>query len=513
MSLAPRLVITGAAGFLGRRLIEALAGRWRIEAIDLEPPAGGPLVQRDGVRWHTLDVADRAGLTRLFDQLRADGGAAALLHLAAYYDFTGDEHAEYQRTNVEGTRTLLEACDGLGLERFIYASSVAACEFPRPGRALDEQSPPDGRHVYARSKSAGEALVRAAQARFPTAIVRFAAMFSDWCEYAPLWIFIETWLSGRWNSHILGGRGESAVPYLHVRDAIVFLSRVLEKRRELGPAEVLIGSPNGSTSHAELYRAVTAAAHGAPSAAIKVPRPLATVGVYGRDWLGRKLGDRPFERPWMASMIDLKLEVDARHTHARLGWWPRPRLDVVHRMPFVVENRRSEPGTWSARNEATMHAASLPPQILLLRLLEEHEEELFARYTAALLDDPVHLPHYAGVPEEDHAWNHRMLLRSLAQSARIREKGVFRIYCHDLAERRLAQGFPLAEIAHALAIFQGVCRDVLARDPRATAHWGPLERWLDLTFDFGMDAIEGVYEEYGASRELAAPESARDASR
>jgi len=513
MPEAPRLIITGAAGFVGRRLIEALAGRWRIEAIDLEPPAGGPLVHRDGVRWHPLDICDRASLDRLFAELAADGGAAALLHLAAYYDFTGEEHVEYQRTNVEGTRTLLEACEVLGLERFVYISSVAACEFPRPGSALDEQSPPDGTHVYARSKRAGEALVRAAQARFPTCIVRFAAMFSDWCEYAPLYVFIETWLSEKWNSHVLGGRGRSAVPYLHVRDAVVFLAKVLEQRRTLAPAEVLIASPNGATSHLELYRAVTAARRGAPSFAIRVPKPLATVGVWGRDWLGRKLGNRPFERPWMAGMIDLRLEVDARHTHSRLQWWPRPRLDVIHRIPFVIENRRSEPGTWVARNEAALHASDLSPQILLLRLLEEHEEVIFSKYTAALLDDPVNLPHYAEVPEEDHAWNHRMLLRSLAQSARIREKGVFRIYCHDVAERRLAQGFSLAEVVHALSIFRGVCRDVLARDLRASARWDPIERWLDVTLNFGMDAIEGVYEEYGASRGFPGVDPARDASR
>lgn len=35
---------------------------------------------------------------------------------------------------------------GLGLERFIFASSAAACDFPRPGTALTEESPPDADH-------------------------------------------------------------------------------------------------------------------------------------------------------------------------------------------------------------------------------------------------------------------------------------------------------------------------------------------------------------------------------
>ncbi len=501
MTDLPRLVITGAAGFVGRRLIDALTGRWRIEAIDIAPPAQGPLVQREGLRWHALDINDRWGMARLFSELAAEGGAAALLHLAAYYDFTGDPHVEYQRTNVEGTRSLLELSEGLGLERFVFASSVAACDFPRPGAPLDESSPPDGDHVYAVSKRAGEALVRAAQQRFPTAIVRFAAMFSDWCEYAPFYVFIDTWLSERWNARVLGGRGQSAVPYLHVRDACVCLSRLLDKRRELAPAEVLLVSPNGATTHEQLYRAVTAAAHGAPRRAIKVPKPLATVGLHGRDWLGRMVGRRPFERPWMARMIDLRLDVDARSTHSRLGWWPRPRLDVVRRMPFLIENLRSEPGTWVARNEATLHSSSLPPQLLLLRLLEEHDETIFAAFTARLLDDPLNLPHYAGVPEADHAWNHRMLLRSLEQSVRIRERSVFRTYCRDLAERRVRQGFQMRELEYAIATFGRVCREVLAADRRAAAQWPKLDELLSVTLEFGLDAVEEVYEELGVSSE------------
>jgi hypothetical protein len=104
-----------------------------------------------------------------------------------------------------------------------------------------------------------------------------------------------------------------------------------------------------------------------------------------------------------------------------------------------------------------------------------------------------------------------MLLRSLAHSVRIRERGVFRIYCRDIAERRVRQGFSLAEVEYALSIFRGVCRDVLARDRRATPQWARIEELLDVTFEFGIDAIEEVYEEIGASTEEAADEAARDA--
>ena len=103
----------------------------------------------------------------------------------------------------------------------------AACELPPPGKTLDEMSPPDGRHIYAQTKRIGETMVGGYKDRFTPVIVRFAAMFSDWCEYPPLYMFFETWLSDAWNRHVLGGKGESAIPYLHVSDAVAFVVRLL----------------------------------------------------------------------------------------------------------------------------------------------------------------------------------------------------------------------------------------------------------------------------------------------
>ena len=88
---------------------------------------------------------------------------------------------------------------------------------------------------------------------FPSVIVRFAALFSDWCEYPPLYMFLRTWLSKAWNSRILGGRGESAIPYLHINDATSFLKRVLRQYPALDNGEILIASPDGAVSHEQLY--------------------------------------------------------------------------------------------------------------------------------------------------------------------------------------------------------------------------------------------------------------------
>ena len=211
MSL-PCLVVTGASGFVGRHLLDALKEDYRIVGLARRSQARSGAPVHPNITWHQADIGDRAAIEPIFEGIRHDGGADILIHLAAHYDFTGEEHPEYERTNVQGLRNVLELAKPLGLKRFIFPSSTAACRFPAAGEALTEGSPPDGDHIYARTKAKGERMLAEYRDYFPSTIVRFAALFSDWCEYPPLFMFLETWLSSAWNARMLGGRGQSAIP-------------------------------------------------------------------------------------------------------------------------------------------------------------------------------------------------------------------------------------------------------------------------------------------------------------
>lgn len=518
-SRPPALVVTGASGFVGRRVVEmARAAGYRVHAIDRRAPPNAVAGVCPSICWHQVDICEQQPLADLFADLRADGGVDAIIHLAAYYDFTGEDHPEYQRTNIDGLRHLLALSEGLGLRRFIFASSVAACDFPPPGRALDETSPPDGDHIYAETKRRGEEMLRQAAARVPSCIVRFAAMFSDWCEYPPLFVFLDTWLSRSWNARILGGRGRSAVPYLHVRDAVLFLRRVLERMDDLEPCEVLCASPDGATSHRQLFDAATTYHLGHPVHPLLVPRWLAGPGIRLRDAAGRLFGERPFERPWMARYIDLALTVDASRTRRRLGWKPRPRLEILGRIPFLLENRSSDPVEWERRNHEVLEIRHLRPNLRIYRLLETHEAEISEAFTHALTAPEARsrIPHYGRVSPADHQWHHRLILRNLMQAIQIRQKGVFMSYCRDLAEHRFAQGYTLDELAYALRTLTRIIHQELAAElPAAGLSDADLRDYVTTTLQFGLDQAEEVFEYRQAGYGLPPPvaaEAARSAS-
>lgn len=493
----PRLILTGASGFLGRRLLKQLHHRYHVIAIDRRSRAEAQLAGLSNVEWHGIDVADESAVRSTFEQIGREGGAKALIHLAAWYDFTGADHPEYTRTNVEGTRLLLQACEPLGLERFVFASSLAACQFSKRGSSrgpLTEASPPDGQHAYARSKRAGEELMRAT--KVPTCIVRLAALFSDWCEYPPLYVFLETWLSRGWNRSVLGGRGTTSVPYLHVRDAAECFARAVERGRELDHAEVLLASPDGEIDHQQLFDATTEYAEGHRRAAWHVPRMLAHVGMWGRDLAGRVVGQRPFERPWMAEYIDSHLVVDSAHTRERLGWSPRARLGVLQRIPYFVENMRANPTEWTMRNRDVMNPVEVKANYRIYRLLEKHQEEIEQRYSRALAgEEGTLIPHYAALDADELRWTCRIAVRNLIRSVRTGERATFMQFARDISLRRSQQGFASKEVIQALRSFDWVVLDVLRADPEGALLGRALHDWITMTLEFGIDRVLEVYED------------------
>jgi nucleoside-diphosphate-sugar epimerase len=490
MSL-PRLLLTGASGFIGRHLLQALKDDYEIIGLARRSQirCGAPF--HPNIKWYQVDIGEPGHLETVFTEIQAEGPVDVVIHLAAHYDFTGEDHPEYYRTNVDGLRNVLENCRRLGVERFIFSSSVAACAFPAPGQALTETSPPDGDHIYAKTKAIGEDMLVEYSDAFPSVIVRFAALFSDWCEYPPLYMFLRTWLSRAWNRRILGGRGESAIPYLHIIDAISFLSRVLARRDQLADGEIVLASPDGSINHEKLYVEATQYYFEDASPPILMPKPLVKPGIHARAFVGRFMPEKPFERPWMANYVDKELTVDASRTRERLDWYPRKRLEILYRLPFLIENFKYDRIEWTRRNRDAMKQVRVRPNLKIHSLLQKHKEEIILECTRVLRE---RFPAYKNVPDEEHRWNHRLILRNLFNAIRMRMKIDFMSYCRDLAERRMEQGFTAEELVGALEAIDQVCVRTLLEDPESADVRPHLNECISMTVRFGSDQIMETYD-------------------
>lgn len=493
----PTLLVTGASGFIGRHVVAALQGRYFIHALARRSPREARAPESDDVLWHQVDVGDAPALEKTFKAIKADGGVDYVLHLAAFYDFEGQDHPEYTRTNVDGLRNVLELCRDLGPKRFVFASSLAASDFPEAGTTLDERSVCDGTHPYAHSKRLGEAMLEEYRAHFPSTIVRLGAIFSDWCEFTPIFVFLGTWLSQSWRARILGGRGAAALPYLHVRDCVRFFARLLEREALLGPSEVLIAAPDEATSHRQLFDAATLAFFGRRVEPHLMPRLLAKLGMQANDLFGRLIGDRPFERPWMADYIDRAMPVDASHTRERLDWAPTPRLSIVRRMPFLVENLKTDPIEWSRRNLAQMRNVHVAHHLRIFQLIEAHEEEL-VRTSVEHCVAPAggrSFPAYRELAHDELTWCAQQTYMQLKNSVRTREKAVFKTYCAEIAQRRFKQGFDAEEVVRIIQLKHDTTLQLLLNDPACKGLEDAVHQHVTMTFRLGVDQVLDTFDE------------------
>lgn len=492
----PGIIITGASGFLGRHLLSTLRSDYRVFAIARRAQARSGVAPGPDVEWIQADIGESPLVSSAFRSIRESGGAETVVHLAAHFDFSGEENPEYWRTNLIGLRHVLDAAVANGVKHFVFASSVLACRPPRPGRAITEASLPHGKHTYAATKREGEALMFEYSDRLHPVIVRFAPLFSDWCEYPPLFVQLQTWLGEGWNQRLLIGHGRTSVPYLHVSDAVLFLLQVQARLETLKPAEVLLASPDGATTQKELFEAATMSYFGSRREAIHLPRALAAPLMRARDLSGRVTGNRPFERPWMAEHVDQEMRVDASRTRLRLDWSPRPRLEILRRLPFLVENMKTDPVTWAERNRAAMKAVKVPTNLKVHWLLEQHQETIVRQFADLLADEDAaeRFTSYQRLTRDQREWNTRLTYRTLLNAVRTQDKGVFIGYCRDLAEQRLKEGFTANELCGALESLNLVCWRVLRGDPESNGMREAIFDYVTSTLRSGCDCAQEVFE-------------------
>jgi dihydroflavonol-4-reductase len=151
-------LVTGATGFVGSAVARALLGAgFGVRALVRRHSAQANL-DGLGVELAEGDMRD-AGTVRA-----AASGARCVFHVAADYRLWTPDPDEIVRTNVEGTRIVMEAAASAGAERVVYTSSVATLRPIPDGKPADETRPlseSEAIGAYKKSKVAAERLVEA----------------------------------------------------------------------------------------------------------------------------------------------------------------------------------------------------------------------------------------------------------------------------------------------------------------------------------------------------------------
>ena len=343
----PVVLITGSSGFLGQAMAARLVRHYQVVGLDTIKPKK-PLEDIETV---LVDLTSDESVRETLVELRRRFGPrlASVVHLAAYYDLSGEPDPKYQSVTVEGTRRLLRGLQrGFDkVEQFVFASTMLVHAPTQPGRPITEDWPLEPKWAYPQSKVETEQLVRAEHGLIPVVILRPAGVYDERCRSAFLAQQIARIYERQPTSYLFAGDPSHGQSPLHLDDLVDAVERVVNRRGDL-PAEVtfLLGETE-TPSYKALQRRIGELVHGQPWPVVTLPKPLVEAGAWVQEEV---LADDPFIRPWMVEIADDHYELDISRARTLLGWSPRHSLLAT--LPAMIAALKADPTDWYAGQQA-----------------------------------------------------------------------------------------------------------------------------------------------------------------
>ncbi|MBN1153256.1 MAG: NAD(P)-dependent oxidoreductase [Dehalococcoidia bacterium] len=245
-----RLLVTGAAGFLGYHLCRALvAGGVLVRGIDIAPFEYEDL--SEGVDFFLGDIRDSQALGRAME------GARTVVHCAAALPLWSRD--EIFSVNVEGTRNVLGLALQRGVERVIFISSTAVYGIPEQ-HPVDEAYPLVGVGPYGESKIAAEKVCREYREKGLCVSILRPKSFAGPMRLGVFQILCD-WVQDGRNVPIVGS-GNNGYQLLHVDDLVTAIQLVMHAPAEKANDTFNVGATEFTTMKQDLQALLDYAGYG-----------------------------------------------------------------------------------------------------------------------------------------------------------------------------------------------------------------------------------------------------------
>lgn len=318
-----KVLVTGAAGFIGSNLVHYLArerSAWEIVSLDLLTYAGNlanldSAISSKKTRFVRTDIADKAAIAELFEQEKFD----VVFHLAAesHVDRSIMSAYEFARTNVLGTQVLLDAARATDVRRFVHISTDEVYGSLGETGRFHETTPLDPTSPYSASKASSDLMVLAYHKThgFETVVTRCTNNYGPYQfpeKLIPLFI-----TNAMDNKKVpLYGDGANVRSWLYVVDHCEALLSVAEKGRA-GEVYNIGGAEESELRNREVTTMILDLL-GKPSDLVQM------------------VADRPAH--------DRRYAVDYTKIHGELGW--RPRTEFRKGLDSTISWYKENEGWW-----------------------------------------------------------------------------------------------------------------------------------------------------------------------
>ncbi|WP_417526009.1 NAD-dependent epimerase/dehydratase family protein [Marinovum sp.] len=353
----PTVLITGAAGRIGRALTEKLSDRYNVLGLDLPDNAEGEHI-------FGFDITDEGSVLQAMEQVReASGGRlAAVIHLAAYFDFSGRESPMYDKVNVQGTRNLLKGLEGLEVAHFIYAGTMLVHAPGRPGERISEATPLAPGWAYPKSKAETEALIRDLAPKtnpgMSVLLLHLAGLYDDKTAVPTLSHQIARIYERHVKSHVYAGDTQAGQAFIHLDDMLDLFAKAVDRRDRIEGVEVVLAGEPDAVSYARLQDEIGGLIHGEDTwRTLTLPKPIAKLGAKVEVAAEKPIpdaldeGEKPFIRPFMIELSSDHYALDISRAQELLDWTPKH--NILDGLKPMVAALKADPVDWYRANGIT----------------------------------------------------------------------------------------------------------------------------------------------------------------
>ncbi|HEY9759408.1 MAG TPA: NAD(P)-dependent oxidoreductase [Oculatellaceae cyanobacterium] len=371
------ILITGSSGLLGHALSHHFGSQgYQIVGLD----QAGPPYPPPNTDCLFCDLTDDESVQKTFFMVRTLYGKKikAVLHLAAYYSFSGKESNLYQELTVRGTERLLRELQNFDVGQFIFSSSMLLYKPNEKGEKLNEESEIAPTWEYPQSKQDTETLIKERRGHIPAVILRIAGVYNDVCQSIPVANQIQRIYEHKLEGHVYSGDVDVKQSFVHLDDVISAFELCTKNADKLPRYSVFNIGESDAMTYDDMQRMIARELFDEPWPTIEVPKPIAKVGAWVEDKL--PLPEKPFIKPWMIDRADDNYELDISKAQRELGWTPQHSLRTT--LPKMLEGLKLDPARWYKLNhlQGAEHADSHK-----IKPANEKNEE---RKTGGLLPNP-----------------------------------------------------------------------------------------------------------------------------
>lgn len=310
------VLVTGGDGYIGSAVVKRLSRRYRVVALDRPDPQG----TRDRPDIVPIDLGDDESVDNALSTIRQYYGnrIASVIHLAAYYDISGEPNPLYDKITVQGTRRLIDGLQSFECEQFVLASTML---IHRPtykrGARMDEDQPIAPAWAYPESKVKAEQVLRDDRGDIPVVFLRIAGVYDNLGHSLFLAHQIARIYEHRITARFYPGMLCTAQSFVQLDDLADAIARTVERRKKLPPELALLIGEEDALEYQDTQDIIGRALHGEDWTTLRIPKPLAEAGA----WLEKEAtGGKAFIKPWMVQESNAHYILDTSRARELLGW-------------------------------------------------------------------------------------------------------------------------------------------------------------------------------------------------